>query len=156
MPSRVPSLALALTLLAVLAGCRSSGPAPRAGGSAAAAPTAEGAGTVFAARDVPLEQALATARASGRPALLYFATSWCGYCRLLERQTLPDPRVGAHLAAYTVVAYDAERGAGRDLAQRYGVVGFPTLVRVDASGRALGTYEGYDPPDAFVRRVPRP
>lgn len=107
-------------------------------------------------RDLPLDQVLAQARASGRPAMLYFATAWCGYCRLLEQQTLSDAGVAGHMAGYTNARYDADSPTGRALATRYGVVGFPTLVRVDAAGNKQGFFEGYDPPSDFVRRIPRP
>lgn len=118
--------------------------------------TAQGAGVQFAGHDLPLEQVQARCQQSGRPALLFFSTSWCGYCRKLERETLPSPLVGQHLAGYVNVAYDAESPVGRPLAQRYGVRGFPSMVRIDAQGNLLGKYEGYDTPTDFVRRIPAP
>ncbi len=150
-------LSLLWVVCAVFAGC-SSGGSGRAAGPSRPQPRAErvGGGVAFMGRDLPLEQVLAQARASGRPAMLYFATSWCGFCRLFDEQTLSDPGVAAHMAGYTNVRYDAESPTGRALAARYGVLGFPTLVRVDAAGAKQGFFEGYDPPADFVRRIPRP
>lgn len=115
-----------------------------------------GSGVVFDGKDMPLEQVLARSRATGKPVMLYFHTTWCGYCRKLERETLPNPEVGRHMAGYVNVEYGADAGVGRDLAQRYGVKGFPTLVRIDSSGKTVGFYEGFDQPADFVRRIPAP
>jgi protein disulfide-isomerase len=145
---RASPLLVAFLVLSALGGCA------RGAARASTAPPAAHGGAGL--RDLPLESVLASARASGRPALLYFQTSWCGYCRLLESQTLPDARVAQHLAAFTFVRYDAEGPVGRGLAQRYGVVGFPTLVRVDGAGSKVAEYEGYNPPADFVARIPRP
>jgi thioredoxin-related protein len=115
-----------------------------------------GGGVAFEGRDMPLEQVLARSRATGKPAMLYFATTWCGYCRKLERETLPSPEVGRHMAGYVNVEYGADGGVGKQLADRYGVRGFPTLVRIDGSGAKVAVYEGFDPPADFVRRIPSP
>ena len=150
---------LAATLL--LLGCSSGGGGaarPAAGPASGTAPSAatRTSGVAFVGQDLPLEQVLAQAQSSGKPALLCFLAGWCGYCRMLESQTLSDPSVGAHLAAYTVARYDADTPTGRALVKRYGISGFPTLVRVDAQGNKDAAYEGFDLPADFVRRVPRP
>lgn len=153
------TLASAALLVSCASGAGRATSAPSSGavaGAPQASAPARGGGVSFAGRDVPLQQALAQARASGKPAMLYFTTSWCGYCRMLERETLPDARVGAHMAGFVNVAYNADGGVGRELATRYGVLGFPTLVRVDASGTKQGFYEGFDRPAEFVARIPGP
>jgi thiol-disulfide isomerase/thioredoxin len=152
-----------LGLLPGLAGCSGSRratpapPAPTASAAPSRAPArATGGGIAFEGKDVPLEQVLARSRATGRPAMLYFATTWCGYCRKLESETLPSPEVGRHMAGYYNVEYGADAGVGKTLAARYGVRGFPTLVRIDAAGERLAIYEGFDLPADFVRRIPAP
>lgn len=144
---------LAFALL--LAACSSGGSRQTSRSATVNAP-ARSAGVAFVGQDLPLEQVLAQAQSSGKPALLCFLAGWCGYCRMLESQTLSDPSVGAHLAAYTVARYDADTPTGRALVKRYGISGFPSLVRVDAQGNKVAAYEGFDLPADFVRRVPRP
>lgn len=146
--------ALALCLAPGLLGCSATGTARTPAGPAPSSRAA--AGEVFAGRDLPLEQVLASAAARRRPALLLFVASWCGYCRRLEQDALPDASVRAHLAAFEVVRYDADRAPGRDLARRYGVQGFPTWVRVDAAGAEVARYVGYDSPADLVARITRP
>jgi thioredoxin-related protein len=156
----VPRLALLTGLLVSLLwgpGCaRSAGVTPAPGTGAYPDNPGSGGGVAIEARDQPLEQVLARARATRRPVMLYFATTWCGYCRKLERETLSSPQAGRHMAGYLVAEYGADAGVGKELAARYGVTGFPTLVRVDAKGALVAVYEGYDGPADFVRRIPAP
>lgn len=152
---RVALLVLLAIALPPLGACSGGG-----GRRAPAAPTARGGyaggGVAFEGRDLPLDQVLARCRQTGKPAMLFFSTSWCGYCRKLERETLPSPMVGQHMAGYVNVQYDGESAVGRPLAQRYGVRGFPAMVRIDASGTMQGHFEGFDVPADFVRRIPAP
>lgn len=160
----MPRIVLALLLPATiaLAGCSGGGAgrgsAPAAMPRATSVPTQSrsGGGVSFMGHDLPFDQVLSRAQATGKPVMLYFSTTWCGYCRKLEQETLPSAAVGEHMAGYINVGYNADNPEGRKLASRYGVSGYPTLVRVDASGAKQGMFEGYDPPSDFVRRVPRP
>ena len=107
-------------------------------------------------RNVPLDQVLARAAAAGRPAILYFSAAWCGYCSKMNRQTLSQPEVQAHLADHFVaVEYDVDTRLGREVAQRYGARGYPTMVVVDASGRATQTIVGARKPQAFLSMLDR-
>jgi thiol:disulfide interchange protein len=107
----------------------------------------------FDAQDVPLEQALAEARRQHRPVAILFVTSWCGWCRRLERDTLPDAGVRAELAHWYVVRYDADRGAGKAAAERYGVHGFPTVTLLDSAGAPAGEAAGYSEPSRFAEKL---
>ncbi len=108
-------------------------------------------GSALPERNVPLDRVLARAAERNHPAILYFCASWCGYCRKMNRQTLSRPEVQAHLAAHFVaVEYDVDTPLGREVAQRYGARGYPTLVVVDASGRATQTIVGARQPQALL------
>lgn len=152
---RFPLLVGLFALLPLAGGCASGRrDAASAPASPAAATYASGSGVAFEGRDLPLEQVLARCRSTHRPAMLYFATTWCGYCRKLERETLPNPDVGRHMAGYVNVEYGADAGVGKTLAARYGVTGYPTLVQIDERGNAVAVHEGYDAPADFIRRIP--
>ena len=108
-------------------------------------------GSALPERNVPLERVLERAAASNRPALLYFCAAWCGYCSKMNRETLSRPEVQAHLAQrFVAVEYDVDTPLGRELAQRYGARGYPTMVVVDAAGRATQTIVGAREPQAFL------
>jgi thiol:disulfide interchange protein len=86
---------------------------------------------------------LARARAEGRPVLVTFFTTWCPYCKKMDRETWAAPQVIARVAPLIAVRVDAEqeRGpggiSGSDLAARYQVQGFPSQFLLDAEGRVL-------------------
>jgi thiol:disulfide interchange protein len=128
---------------------RTPAPAPR---PAAAAPAPRRTGD-FDAQDVPLDQALAEARRQHRPVAIFFVTPWCGWCRRLERDTLPDASVRAELANWYTVKYDADKGAGRSAAARYHVDGFPTVAFVDSAGQDAGQAAGYADPGRFLAKL---
>ena len=68
-------------------------------------------------------------------------------------QTLRDPRVGSELQRFTAVRYDADRGEGKAVAQRFGVRGFPGFVVLDGSGRKIDEFAGFRTADQFLLRL---
>jgi len=94
-------------------------------------------------------RALAEQKTSGRPVLLYFHTSWCGWCSKLERDVLStsDFRDGFRTALKVRVNPEENR-ANADLGAQFGVHSFPT-VYVIARGE-VRPIVGYRPPDAYL------
>jgi len=93
----------------------------------------------------------------GRPMLVDFFAEWCQPCKVMDRVTFADPRVAAKLQSAVVpVRVDAEGTAsvaghvGVDLAERYGVESYPTVVLIDAQGRELARSRGVKRPGEFV------
>lgn len=76
--------------------------------------------------------------------LVDFYTSWCGYCKKMDKTTFKDENVVSyvrkHFIAYKI---DAEKGEGTELAQKYGVRGFPTVLVFNKSGKLIGKVAGY-------------
>lgn len=85
-----------------------------------------------------------------------FYATWCGPCKIMEKRTFRDPRVLARLRDVVPVRVDAEetseRGGlkGIDLALRYAVEVYPTLVVVDGEGHELARNSGFMSPDEFL------
>ena len=50
---------------------------------------------------------------------------------------------------------DAEKGEGIELAKRYGVRGFPTILLVDKEGEEIDRIVGFRPPEKFYTEVDR-
>lgn len=98
---------------------------------------------------------VAQSKASSKPILIDFSTTWCGWCKKLDAEVFPEPEVIAALSAFVCAHIDAEKGEGPDLAKRYDVHGFPTLVIVDADGAEIDRLVGYSAPAAFVSEVQR-
>jgi thiol:disulfide interchange protein len=85
-----------------------------------------------------------------------FYATWCGPCKLMEKHTFRDPRVLTRLRDVVPVRVDAEetsdRGGlkGADLALRYAIEVYPTIVVVDGEGRELARNTGVMSPDEFL------
>ncbi len=107
----------------------------------------------FDARDVPLQDALAEARRQGKPVALFFTATWCGWCRKLESETLPDATVREELAYWYTVRYDADGPVGSALVPTYAAHGFPTVALLDGNGRPIGDASGYSEPARFVSKM---
>jgi thiol:disulfide interchange protein len=85
-----------------------------------------------------------------------FYATWCGPCKIMEKRTFRDPRVVTRLRDVVAVRVDAEetvdRGGlnGADLATRYAIDVYPTIVVFDGDGRELARSTGAMMPDEFL------
>ncbi len=104
---------------------------------------------------------LERAKAEAKPVLVDFYADWCGPCRVMERRTFRHPEVVERLGDVVPVRVDAEdtrskRGVrGTEVADRYGVRGYPTLVLMDGEGRELDRVSGFLNAEQFLRWLDR-
>ncbi len=54
---------------------------------------------------------------------------------------------------FVAVKLDAEKGEGPELAKKYGVRGFPTIVFLDQQGEEIDRLVGFRPPDKFIAEI---
>lgn len=63
------------------------------------------------------------------PLIVYFYADWCPYCRKLDSEYLPTAVVQQYLRGVVKVRINPEYGpAEEEIAQRYGVTGYPTFL----------------------------
>ena len=96
-----------------------------------------------------VEQAKQTAAADGKALFLYFTgTDWCVPCIVLDKELLTtepfdewaDERVVPVLLDFPAPTPDNPTpGEHKELALRYGIRGFPTIVMTDPEGRPFAT-----------------
>lgn len=101
--------------------------------------TSVAGGVVF--QDLSVRKALARAEAEDKLVLLYYTTTWCAPCRVMEATTFEDPEVAAWVAEHTIaLKLDGDLSRGR--AKRYNEHGYPAVVYVDADGTAIDRIVG--------------
>lgn len=144
------ALAFALALLAS-PGCSRSG----SGSSPADGAPSGGGGVAFA--PLGYEEALARARREKKLVFVDVYTDWCGFCKKLDREVFTDPDVARAASRFVAIRVNAEKG-GEEVAERFGVRGYPTLLFVDGDGELVERVEGYVEADELVRilrKLPR-
>lgn len=99
----------------------------------------------------PMADVLAKAKAEKKMVFLDAYTTWCGPCKMLERNTFPDTTLGAFMNKYFVsTSKDMERGEGVALARKYSVAVYPTLIFLDSDGNVVHRDAGYLDAKAFM------
>jgi thiol:disulfide interchange protein len=96
-------------------------------------------------------QALELAKKENKLVFLDIYASWCGPCKMLKSRTFPDAKVGAfYNENFINYAVDAEKGEGVNLASKYNITGYPTLLFVDGKGNLVAKTMGYHNPEEFL------
>jgi thiol-disulfide isomerase/thioredoxin len=101
----------------------------------------------------PWQQVLQQAKSQGRLIFMDCYTDWCGPCKGLAREIFPLKDVGDFFNANFVnTKYDMEKGEGKILYEKYreNIVGFPTLLLIDADGKVVHQMAGYHKADALI------
>ena len=98
-----------------------------------------------------LQAALADAARQAKPVFIQFHAPWCGYCRLLDTDTLTDPRVRQALGDFVALKIDVDKDPVTR--ETFAVGPIPALFITDTGGKVLHQRLGYLPPDEFLKML---
>lgn len=77
---------------------------------------------------------------------------WCGPCKLMERNVFTNAEVGAYFNENFINAQiDMEKGEGVELAMRYGVSAYPSLLFLNSKGEVVQKFIGYYDAKNFLK-----
>ena len=103
-------------------------------------------------QSITFELACKSAGEAKKVVLIDFYTTWCGPCKMLDRQTWTDPDVRKWLAKNTLaLKIDAEKEV--DLAKKYKIQGYPTILFLKPDGTEIDRIVGFRPPDQFLEEA---
>lgn len=96
-------------------------------------------------------EALQLAAKQGKPIFLDISASWCGPCKMLKARTFPNEEVGKfYNANFINMEVDGEKGEGVELARKYRIQGYPSLIYIDSNGQLIAQTAGYRNPKQFI------
>jgi thioredoxin-related protein len=165
---------VALALSALTFGCSSSnkeadtasnqtsGAQSTATSSAISGPAAASTSAATSAAFVSYEAAVDKARTENKYVFVDIYTDWCTWCHRLDKDVYGNPTVQREFAknfALTKINAESETKhtvtgsqlSERELAEKWNVTGFPTLVFLDKTEKPVFAYIGYLPPEKFLK-----
>lgn len=89
------------------------------------------------------DEVLSLAQSEGKPVIVDFYTTWCAPCKWLEKDVFALKQVGdfynQNFVNYKVNAEDFD---GVELAQKFKVNGYPTIVFLNQAGQVINVQAG--------------
>ncbi|WP_421918820.1 thioredoxin domain-containing protein [Marinifilum sp.] len=99
-------------------------------------------------------EALAKAKAENKLVFMDCYTTWCGPCKVLAKNVFPQPEVGdVFNEQFVNLKVDMEKGEGIELAKKYEIKAFPTLLFMDANGKVLHKVVGGTDVDGLIEHA---
>lgn len=100
-------------------------------------------------QDASYADTLKKAKKQDKLVMIDFYTTWCGPCKMLDKNTWSDKKVRAWLDKHAIcLKVDAE--ADRKLAAKFAVTAYPTVIFVKPDGSVLDRFVGYLDPKGFL------
>ncbi len=100
-------------------------------------------GIAFEKEGTLFRQAVQKAMSQQKLIFLDCYTSWCGPCKMMANQIFPQEEVGNFMnPKYVSIKIDMEKGEGPELAKKFQVSAYPTMIVFNSRGQEIGRFVG--------------
>jgi thioredoxin-related protein len=89
-----------------------------------------------------VEEAFAAAAASGKPVFLYWGAEWCPPCHAIKATIFSKPEFIERSKLFVPVYLDGDDANAQAFGEKFGVLGYPTMIVFDAAGQELTRIPG--------------
>lgn len=108
-----------------------------------------------------LDAATEKAKKENKHVIVDVYTTWCGWCKVMDRQTYGNAEVASYLTENFVLAkvngessaevhWEGKTMTERQFARAIGVTGFPATYFLKPDAGLIGGAPGFIPPDNFI------
>ncbi len=87
--------------------------------------------------DGTVDEALAVAAESGKPVYLYWGAEWCPPCHAIAATVFKSPEFIERSKLFIPLYLDGDDENAQAEGERFGVIGYPTMIVLDADGSEL-------------------
>jgi len=87
--------------------------------------------------DGTVDEAFAAAAESGKPIYLYWGAEWCPPCHAIAATVFRSPEFINRSQLFVPVYLDGDKPDAQAAGERFGVMGYPTMIVFDSSGMEL-------------------
>lgn len=102
-------------------------------------------------QDLPFKDLVAKAKKENKLLFIDAYTSWCGPCKMMEKNTFTQKAVGDYFNTNFINSrFDMEKGEGREIASKFGVRSYPTYLFLNGDGELVSQNYGYMEGSLFV------
>lgn len=102
-------------------------------------------------QDLPFKDIIAKAKKEKKLVFIDAYASWCGPCKMMEKNVFTQKAVGNYFNTNFINArFDMEKGEGRDIASKFGVRSYPTYLFLNGEGELVSRNSGYMEEGIFV------
>ena len=102
--------------------------------------------------EISWEEALKKAEAAHKPIFVDAYASWCGPCKQLKATTFQNPQAARFFNEHFInLSIDMEKGAGINLAAKWAIEAYPTLLIFGATGEPVLQTVGFLRPGDLIR-----
>jgi thiol:disulfide interchange protein len=104
-------------------------------------------------KDISLSEAQKEAKSEKKLIMIDFFTDWCKWCKVLDQKTYSDEEVGkfadGHFVSIKINA-DDKGGPGTQIANKYQIQGYPTVIFLNEKGVEVHRVVGYQEAKTFL------